>query len=158
MGGIFTHSNYEYIVEKSVSSIQNAADSFQKKILVSLSSQDIDGLFFLNFPFVGSYPKRFNDYIFKVDGECVYDKFKVFNYPFLNLPLIKLLARFFMSIKALSVKGIKEDDVLIIYSAHLPFIFASFIFRFFSKYKYKIVLFVPDLPEFMSEEQGFLIK
>lgn len=71
-----------------------------------------------------------------------------------NLPVINLLSRFVRSWRELKRTLSKtEDNYVIVYETHTPFVLAATLLKKRIKH---INLIVPDLPEFMSSNQGKL--
>lgn len=74
----------------------------------------------------------------------------------LNLPLLNLLSRFIRTRRELKRQLSKsEDNAVVIYEVHTPFLLAIATLR---KRIKKTCLIVPDLPEFMSGKKGFIHK
>lgn len=74
----------------------------------------------------------------------------------LNLPILNLLSRFIRTRKELKRQLSKsEDNAVVIYEVHTPFLLAIATLR---KRIKKTCLIVPDLPEFMSGKKGFIHK
>lgn len=68
----------------------------------------------------------------------------------LNLPVIKLYSKYIrvkQQLKQVLKEG--EENVVIVYSIHSPFLLAAYMLR---KYISKICVIVPDLPEYMGDE------
>ncbi len=74
----------------------------------------------------------------------------------INLPLLNLVSRFIRCRKELKrmTRG-KEDNVVVIYEVHTPFLLAAATLRKRIKH---ISLIVPDMPQFMSGNQGKVHK
>lgn len=74
----------------------------------------------------------------------------------INLPLIKIISEFWRIRKGIKEKIVKgEDNIVILYELHSPFMLAVASLR--SKLT-RTCLIVPDLPEFMSENSSVLYK
>lgn len=74
----------------------------------------------------------------------------------LNLPILNLLSRFIRIRKELKKQlSEKEENAVIIYEVHTPYLLAVATLR---KKIHKTCLIVPDLPEYMSGKQGRLHK
>lgn len=152
LGGVFSKSQSEMILKNSVGVIQNAADSLQKSLIDGMDAISLDGVTVFNLPFVGSYPKRFKKVRFPAACESIGLHSRIIGGAFLNIVGIKFVSRFFSAMSMLR-KNLSAGDVLIIYSAHLPFLLAALIIRRFCLYE--ICLILPDLPEYMGG-QGFI--
>ena len=155
--GILPADRYDEIIKSSKGSIQYAADALQKSIITGLSSWS-NSLSIINLPYVGSYPKRYNDFAiksydfdYKVGDIAVPGK----NIGFCNLTAYKLFSRYLNAYKALAKGCDGSNEVILIYAIHTPFLLAA------ARYKkknpnVKIVLVVPDLPEYMAQTQSRL--
>ena len=68
----------------------------------------------------------------------------------INIPLVKLYSKF-SRVKAELQKALNKEDenIVIVYSPHTPFLLAAYQLR---KYISKLVVVVPDLPEFMGSK------
>ncbi len=158
IGGIFLPSNIDAIVKNSKGLIQNAANAYQNGILFGLSRSKLSGIKLFNMPFIGSYPFYFKKPIFG-RGECIlFNSINAKNIPFLNLFLIKHISRFISLTAAFIMdKTRSQDDVLIVYSAHTPFMTASVLAKVISP-KIKIGIIIPDLPQYMSQRRPLLLE
>lgn len=152
IGGVFYRDIESYVVKNSFGVVQNAADAFQKNLLLGMTQVYTGPVIILNFPFVGSYPKRFRYVWFK---KFQYDE--LFSYRFLNLSGIKLFSRFLAVFKALKEHRVNGDDFVIVYSVHLPFLAAVTIYKIMFCRDLKVILIAPDLPEFMASDTNKFI-
>lgn len=151
IGGIFADNNKDIIEANSIGPIQYAADALQKSFLRGLSLFYTD-LTILNMPFVGSYPKRFKKVNIEFEN-TYFEGIPLKSIKFINITAYKLFSRFFNLFKYLR-KYLKKSTptILLLYSIHIPYILASILLK---RGNIKIILIVPDLPEFMSSENGF---
>lgn len=154
LGGLFCEEQREFILRNSVGVVQNAADVLQKNIVIGLDSISSSGVTVINLPFVGSYPKRFRVRYFPAIHARVGQHSQIHGFGFLNITLVKLVSRFVAATKALWAENRGGEVILFVYSAHLPFVLSSLIFRF-TRPSVKICLVLPDLPEYMGGG-GFL--
>ena len=154
--GIFPPNKYNFFVENSKGNTQYAADALQKSIIHGFSYTDMN-VSIINLPYIGSYPKRYSilkihsfPFEFDINGKTI----QGWNVGFLNLLGYKFLSRYFHARKALLRHHVKnEDDVIIIYAIGTPFLKAVADLK--KKYpRTKVILIVPDLPEFMSSKKG----
>lgn len=158
--GLFPKDNYNIIIKNSKGVIQYAADALQKSIVEGLS-RFTHNINIINLPYIGSYPKRYSDFWYPKgdfkyvndDGVCIYGA----NVRFCNLCGYKLFSRFINAYKKLKnwcEKNKEEEKIVVIYAIHTPFIKACVKLK--KKYKIKIVLIVPDLPEYMGGQNSFI--
>jgi len=148
LGGLFPKSQLTDIESKSIGVIQYAANSLQYSIIEGFDSANID-ISIVNLLFVGSYPKRYKKLYIESYDFTINNRIKGYNVGFNNFTGIKLLDRFFQAKKFLINSLSSKNEVLFIYSVHLPFLLAAIA----AKRKYpslKICLIIPDLPEFMG--------
>ena len=78
--------------------------------------------------------------------------------PLINLPVVKLVSRFFGSLNALFKLRKVKVDALCVYAAHSPNLLAAYIYS--KLLKVPFFVYVPDLPSFMDMgmRRHFLIK
>lgn len=157
LGGCFPDSLASYIFSKSSGPVQNAADVLQKNMLRGLDELIDDGVCVINLPFVGSFPRFFSDAYFPKWCGRFGVKSSVFGVGFLNVKYLRLLARLYSSLRA----GLKcigsTESVLLVYSAHIPFVMAAILLRLL-KNNLKTCLIVPDLPEYMGGDHRGVFK
>ena len=156
IGGFFPDFCYKEIIRNSSGNMQYAADALQKSLVEGLKCH-CNNLTAVNLPFIGSWPKRYSSIWSpkskKISERNLYGHYALCNYKFLNITIIKMLARYVVLKKRLS-NVLKQDNysgqtILIVYSLHTPFLEAAI--RIKNRYdNVKIISIVPDLPEFMS--------
>lgn len=149
LGGLFGPSDEVFIENNSIGVIQNAADSLQKNLVLGLDGHLRDGVTVVNLPFIGSYPHRFKKLLYPPSCENFGVKSKIIGAGFVNVTAIKYLSRFLSALISLRHVATSQNNVLFVYSVHLPFILAALTLRFFRR-RTRICLIVPDLPEFMG--------
>lgn len=155
--GLFPDSLYDSIVNNSKGNIQYAADALQKSLVIGLSFF-VDKLKIVNLPFVGSYPKRYKT--IRIPSKAFYvdtpnGHVSGMNYTFCNLSAYKMLSRYFTTKNALCKSISSKGEVIIIYAIHTPFLKACFDVKKRNP-NIKLILIVPDLPEFMSSSTSRL--
>lgn len=150
LGGIFTAKQHQFIENNSRGVVQNAADALQKKILMGLIQTYPASVTVLNLPFVGSYPRFFNLQTFPASRGEFFHSAPVVGQSFLNMRFIKSLSRLTSSFSGLLKTTLSRDAVVLIYSAHMPFLAAALVYRLIFR-RIRICLILPDFPEFMSE-------
>lgn len=162
--GIFPKNKYSEIVENSNGVIQYAADALQKSIIEGIGSL-LNNIKILNLPYIGSYPKRYNKF-WSINGNFTYvtqngNIIKGENERFCNLSGFKLISRYWRAKKALlrwCRKNEKENKVVIVYAIHTPFLKACIDIK--EKYcpSLKVILIVPDLPEYMGGKNNRIMN
>jgi len=152
IGGIFDPHNEQYILNNSKGIIQNAADALQKSLIKGIS-KFYDDFFILNLPFIGSFPNLFNDFYFEIPNSY-YSGVFVKNISFCNLKGYKILSRFIHTLIAITNEN---NSVFVIYSINISFLLAAF-FKKITNKNSKIILIVPDLPEYMNSNNSYLKK
>lgn len=148
LGGIFPKNQISYIQSNSIGVIQNAADSLQKKIIAGINSINSEGLHLINLPFIGSYPNRFKKPFYPKTNQKSGENFTVDGRWFINIPLLKIVSRFLSSLSGLMILKNLDEKIIIVYSAHTPFLAASIICKIL--FKTKLCIILPDLPEYMG--------
>lgn len=157
--GIFPPDRYDYFVEASKGNTQYAADALQKSIITGLAFAR-EPVSIINLPYIGSFPLRYSKLIiksFKFEYEIAGKILKGNNIGFLNLMGYKFWSRYIQAKKALfhHQKLISDDEVIVIYAVGTPFLKATADFK--KRFpKTKIILVVPDLPEFMSSNKNLI--
>lgn len=155
LGGIFPPSQIDLIYRESRGVIQGAADGLQKSLLTGLASNGAD-LAIVNLPYVGAYPRGFTQPVFP----AVEDSFAgapLHGQRFVLVRVLKTLHRVVAAFSGLQnvnprsrIKSDRKRTVVMVYAAHLPFLFAALGHRFLRK-DCSICLILPDLPEFMGD-------
>ena len=163
--GIFPDINYSEIVKCSHGVVQYAADALQKSFIEGLGSL-CSNIKIINLPYLGSYPKRYSK-LFSPTGEFQYvskngNIIRGVNEKYCNLMGVKMYDRYCIAKHALKEwcnnQNPDEKKVVIIYAIHTPFVKACVDVK--EKYckTLKIVLIVPDLPEYMSSDKSCIRK
>lgn len=159
--GIFPNEYYKEIISSSKGVIQYAADTLQKALIEGLGAwtSDID---IINFPYIGSYPKRYTklfspegDFKIQTSQNIIYGR----NVRYCNLSLFKMYSKYhyvYKSLKDWIYKNSNEEKIVLIYAVHTPFIKACVELKKRFKSQIKIVLIVPDLPEYMGGSNSFI--
>lgn len=162
LGGIFPSPIRQDIEKDSKGVIQYAADALQKALIEGIRAH-FDDVYLVNLPFVSSFPKFYRktsvpycniqEYFgeYEVCGESL---------KFINIPIIKMLDKERKAYYGLCKWGLNKSGAkfIIIYSVHSPFIKAAVDYKQKVDQNVRIILIVPDLPEFMSSKQNFLLK
>ncbi|WP_439504240.1 glycosyltransferase [Sediminibacterium sp.] len=154
--GLFPENIREDIHKKSKGVVQYAADSLQWAIVEGLDSQT-DNLQILNLPYIGSYPLRYKDLKIKSFKFSHKSGSNDLNVGFINLPIYKLISRYYNLKKVLNSVIQDGSETILIYAIHTPFIKATVELKKLYP-NIKICLIVPDLPEYMNESEGFLLR
>lgn len=146
VGGMFPKDSKK-IIEYSKGNVQNAANVLQWGIIRGIIESKKFDVTLCSAVFVGSWFRLFRKLFVKNFEESD----KIDYIPFLNLPVIKNISRYFTVKRYVKkwVKKYKADKLYIIaYSAHTPFIKA--ISKIKIKNKFNFHLIVPDLPQYMN--------
>lgn len=150
LGGIFTPGQTDYILKQSKGNIQNAADAFQKNIIRGLTENAGVAVSIVNLPFIGSYPYLFSEPKFPGTREIVLGDVELLGMPFVLGRPWKTFSRLRAAAKGLAEIDTQPNSIILIYSAHLPFIVAALLQKL-RKRDTRACLVLPDLPEFMDE-------
>lgn len=150
LGGVFLPSQHESILQHSHGVVQNAADALQKAFLRGFAAHRPGKVKLVNLPFVGSYPRMYNQIRFPGCHDSLPPGIEANGEGFMNLRFIRFWTRFFSAYRGLRrAVGTLRSPVIVVYSAHLPFLAAARLVGFFRKDAFLSVI-VPDLPEFMG--------
>lgn len=151
LGGIFSKEMEEDILEKSKGMVHYAANKLQWNLIDGfLQTEDIN-LEVISAPFVGTYPKEYNDLFFKKHSFLYKDLVQCKYVSFCNLWGYRNISRKNSLIRQIQkfVLDRTPNKVIIVYSPHTPFLQAAV----YAKQKdpsIHICLIVPDLPQFMN--------
>lgn len=151
LGGFFPKEMEEYILARSKSMVQYAANKFQWNLIDGFLNISGINLHAVSAPFVGPFPNEFRDfyirgnsYLYKNSLQCQY-------VPFCNLWGYRNISRTISLKRAiehfLSIKSRKK--VIISYSLHTPFLQAA-VFAKRIDPSIHLCLIVPDLAQFMN--------
>ncbi len=141
LGPLYQPKDEEKILENCKSSISNAPNQFQTRLLNGFIQNDIS-VNILNVLPVGAFAKSYKKLILP-NREWLFFGNRSYEIGGLNLPFIKQWQRKVKTKKLLS-KLTKQNKEIIIYSTYLPFLQAVYKFP----KEVKITLIVTDLPEF----------
>lgn len=150
LGGVFVPSQQDAIIKHSRGVVQHAADALQKAFLRGLAVHIGDRIQLVNLPFVGSYPEMYDVMTFPACEDTLQPGIRVHGEGFLNLRFIRFWSRLVSAFRGLrrASKELKAP-VVVVYSAHLPFLAAALLTRVFHRGVFLCAI-LPDLPEFMG--------
>lgn len=157
--GLFPLESYDTIISDSKGVIQYAADALQKAIIHGIAHWT-DNLQIVNLPYIGSFPKRYKasristcPFTINTDGKEI----KGINVGFCNIAGIKQISRLYNSYKALLKNVDDTSNVILVYAITYPFLKACEKIK--RQYpQTKVVLIVPDLPEYMSGNDSLIVR
>lgn len=148
IGGCFSEKNESEIMQNSKKYAEFSANIFQKKLIKGFSENKID-IDVISAPFIGAYPFRYKKLFFTGFEEKQSDFMYVsFNnlWGYRNFSRAHSLKK---KIKRLVLNEKKLYDLIVVYSAHEPFLEAAIYAKRFLP-KAKICFVVPDLPQYMN--------
>lgn len=159
--GLLPENYYDGILANSRGAVEFAADALQKSLIAGLS-ENLTQLDVINLPYLRPWPKQYKkifsppSFIEERKSECSH--YEIINRRFLNVFGLNMLSRYRVAYNALvkyCKKSSSEDIVVLIYAISTPFIKAAVEAKNrFSNLK--IILIAPDMPEYMSENDGLL--
>lgn len=161
--GIFPKEYYGEILANSKYGIQHAADALQKSFIEGVGSLTKDAEI-INVPYIGSYPQRYS---------CLYSPGGTFCYKTENNHVIQGTSLRFCNLKGYKMydssrvaknalldwvkKNEFEDKLVMVYAVYVPFLKA--VEQVKKKCPtLKVLLIVPDLPEYMGNKTSFFRK
>ncbi|OHT44640.1 glycosyltransferase [Flavobacterium tructae] len=156
VGGLFPKELRNEIESKSVGVIQYAADALQWAIVDGLDNY-VDNLNIVNLASVGSYPSRYKDLKMKSLSFSHKSGSKDLNVGYINLTVYKFYSIYRNTKKAFKNIEFNENEIFVIYGIRTLVIKAAVDLKKANP-TLKICLVVPDLPEFMSDNDSFAYK
>lgn len=151
LGGVFSEEMEKEILAKSKGTVHYAANKLQWNLINGFMNIDEINLQVISAPFIGTYPKDYNDLFIKKQNYLYKNLVKCEYVPFCNLWGYRSISRK-NSLKRQVDKFTSDSassKVIIVYSPHTPFLQAAV----YAKKKdpsIHICLIVPDLPQFMN--------
>lgn len=150
LGGVFLPSQQAAILQNSRGVVQNAADTLQKAFLRGFSAHAVERIRLVNLPFVGSFPRLYKAITFPGAAETLLSNIDAKGEGFLNLRFVRFWSRFVSAYRGLrQTVATAPSPIVVVYSAHLPFLLAARLIRLFRKDVFLCAI-LPDLPEFMG--------
>ena len=152
IGGVFACENEEEIIENTKGYVEFSANIFQKKLIKGFK-QNKEVITILSAPFIGSYPNRYKKIFFK-GFESEQFEYRYVNFcniwGYRNFSRAKSLKN---EIKNIILKENKSFDLILVYSAHEPFLEAAVYAKKLLP-ETKICFVVPDLPQYMNLDKN----
>lgn len=147
IGGVFTKENSSEVIANSKYSVDFAANIYQTKLIDGLRSLDKD-MQIISAPFIGPYPNSYRKLWFRGFKENS-DMYEYVD--FCNVWGVRNISRY-RAVKSRLQHFIKLDDenkLIIVYSAHTPFLKAA-LYAKRQDPRIKVCLIVLDLPQYMN--------
>ncbi|XKH50453.1 glycosyltransferase [Chryseomicrobium palamuruense] len=156
LGGVYPKDKYEEIYINSKSGMQNAANSFQWKLIEGIEGNLNKAISILNLMFIGSYPKNYKKIYIPSFSFRHNPKAMDYNVGFFNLAILKhllLINRPKSKLKLWANEKNVKQKILIVYSMQ-PYTLSAI--KFIKKIDSSIItiLVVPDLPKFTMMGKG----
>lgn len=148
--GYFEPKYQQEISEKTKTWVENAANTFQQRLIAGLKKQDIN-LQVVSAPFIGPWPTAYEDKAFKgfKAGESTENiQYVSFNniWGYRNISRTAVLKK---SVKEFVRHTKAEKKAIIVYCPHTPFLEAAVYGKQLDK-SIHIHMVVPDLPQYMN--------
>lgn len=151
IGSIYPQEMLNDIIEEG-SHADFAANTFQSGILEGLA-RNYESVKLITSPVTSPYPKSKHLIYKKDEGELVLGKRIPMSFTgFVNLPIVKLFSEY-VSVKRRLKSLLEDNDTVYIYALHSPFLLATYSLK---KKIAKVCVIVPDLPDHMSHNRGYL--
>lgn len=146
IGGFFEGELEETVKNNSLHGVQYAANEFQWKFIEGFDNLEEYRLNLVSVPYIAHYPKGYKKINFS--SKEFHTKYKIID--FVNLFGIKNFSRKRNLNKFIKSNDfLRDQDVIIFYGAHSPFLEACKLLKH-KNHKSRILLIVPDLPQFMN--------
>lgn len=153
IGSVYPTSMLNELLE-SGEHIDFAANTFQSGLIEGLSGF-YDHFIIVSSPVTSAYPKSKHLYFKRkccdIDNK---EKIALIRSAFVNIPFIKMIYEYF-EIKRLIKKYCDTNTTVYVYALHSPFLMA--VLRCKESFRTSCLI-VPDLPEYMSHNNGILRK
>lgn len=153
IGSFYPENRINEIRLNSKNGLDNASNVFQKALLQGLDSY-FDDLKVITVPTIKSFP--FNYKKIRIKSSIFSHKKKSIDFcvGYFNMPIIKFFSKYYnLYIKIKELLKSTDENIIIIYSIHSPFLRAVYEILKINKHV-KTCLIVPDLPQFMSESKN----
>ncbi|WP_396186350.1 glycosyltransferase [Flavobacterium sp.] len=153
IGCFYPEIRENQIRQDSKISLDYAANNFQSALIAGLDHYYAN-LKLITQPNIGAYPSTYKKLFFKQTVFSHNGKSNDYCLGFVNIPYFKLISKKNSLLKHLKKQLVPSaDTTLIIYNLHSPFLKAAMELKKTRK-NLKICLVVPDLPQFMSENNN----
>lgn len=148
--GYFEPKYQEEISRKTKTWVENAANTFQQRLIAGLKEQDIK-LQVVSAPFIGPWPTAYEDKVFSgfEAGESAENiRYVYFNniWGYRNISRTTVLKKY---VKEFIQTSKSEKKAIIVYCPHTPFLEAAVYGKHLDK-SVHIHMVVPDLPQYMN--------
>lgn len=152
ISGLVSFELESELEENTKLNFQLAANTLSNSILKGLKYWN-DNIFLLSAPLIGSFPSTYRKMFFRgkrfdldfVEGFCSSS---------INLPLVKLLTKYFSLKKYIDTIDISKEKVyIIVYGMHTPYLMSAVYYKKKNPDS-KICLIIPDLSCFMSSSKN----
>lgn len=148
--GYFEPKYQEEISRKTKTWVENAANTFQQRLIAGLRAQDVN-LEVVSAPFIGPWPTAYEDMLFK-SFEAGESAENVQYIPFNNIwgyRNISRTAALKKRVRDFARKSEAEKKAIIVYCPHTPFLEAAVYGKQLDD-SIHIHMVVPDLPQYMN--------
>lgn len=148
--GYFEPQYQEEITQKTKTWVENAANTFQQRLIQGLRAQDVS-LKIVSAPFIGPWPTAYQDVLFmgfKAGDSTQGIRYVHFNnlWGYRNLSRTAALKR---CVKEFVREETTEKKAILVYCAHTPFLEAAIYGKALDP-SIHIHMVVPDLPQYMN--------
>lgn len=148
--GYFEPKYQEEISEKTKTWVENAANTFQRRLIAGLRAQDIR-LQVVSAPFIGPWPTAYRDRTFRgfaAGGSDEGIHYVFFNnvWGYRNISRASALKK---CVKAFVKNARDKEKAIIVYCPHTPFLAAAAYGKHLDR-SVHIHMVVPDLPQYMN--------
>lgn len=157
LGGVTHEDEQMCYIHSAITPFQFAAEKFQRAFFSVLREVNFKECEFISLPYLGTFQVH-------TKALCYKPKLKnvdfISYFPFITFPLVGNISRSLIAFRELKKKyskiGPRETLLIFVYAMHEPFISAATKLKKQSPGNVKVILVVPDLPNYMSKHRGLI--
>ena len=150
LGGLYGSDDEVKINELSKEPLQVAANALQFNLIRGIVENNLRISSIVNLPFVPSYPQAFASPSYRASGLEEFSEVNLVTPKFSTVRFYRYISRSIATFRSLiSLIGKNNYSIVIVYSAHLPFVASAWVLKKLRR-NVSVSVVVPDLPEFMG--------
>jgi glycosyltransferase involved in cell wall biosynthesis len=154
--GLFPRDRELEIYENSRNIVHAGPNSMQWAFVIGLKTY-FKSFTIITTPLLTSFPLNYRKVIFRGSSFNLDNDINGYCLGSIRLPFLSLLSKFVNIFFTLMTRYYSKTDVrILIYSVHIPYLIAAVCFKLLRRKKTRIVLFINDLPQYMSDNKSIL--